>query len=120
MKLFSKKLLTVLLSVILVFGVFSASFITQSRTGYFAIPDHLGDGKPYPGDINFDSSVDAIDALLVLQYTVGYPNSNIDSLRADVNGDGQINATDALRILQYAIGLVDVFEAYPAMQSMPC
>lgn len=59
------------------------------------------------GDVNSDSSVDIVDALLVAQYYVGLNPSPFDSNQADANCDGGIDIVDALLIAQYYVGLVD-------------
>lgn len=58
------------------------------------------------GDVTGDNKVNSIDALAVLQYSVGL-NKNIDKKTADVSGDGRVNSTDALIILQISVGLYD-------------
>ena len=56
-----------------------------------------------PGDANEDGKVDIIDALLTLQYSVGWDvEINVDN--ANVNGDDAVNIMDALLILQYSVG----------------
>jgi len=66
------------------------------------------------GDVNCDTTVDAVDALFVLQYVVGMrqgsdqcpPPAGTLYLRAgNVNCDGQVDAVDALFILQYVVGI---------------
>jgi len=66
------------------------------------------------GDVNCDSTVDAVDALFVLQYVVGLRQSSDQCppppgtlyLRAgNVNCDGTVDAVDALFILQYVVGI---------------
>ncbi|MBN2535670.1 MAG: dockerin type I repeat-containing protein [Spirochaetales bacterium] len=58
------------------------------------------------GDVNGDSLVDIVDALLVAQYYVGLDPSNFNPDAADVTGDGTIDIVDALRIAQCYVGLV--------------
>lgn len=60
----------------------------------------------YLGDADNNGTVDAGDALIVLQYSVG-KTKTIDRKTADVNRDGDINSSDALLILQTAVGMVD-------------
>ena len=57
------------------------------------------------GDVNGDGSVNAVDALWVLQYAVG-KRALSDAARAaaDVRQSGQINAVIALDLLKYAVG----------------
>lgn len=62
------------------------------------------------GDVNNDGDVDAADALMVLQASVGLRalTANEKGI-ADVNGDGYVDAADAILILRYDAGLIDVF-----------
>jgi len=66
------------------------------------------------GDVNCDSTVDAVDALFVLQYVVGLrqssdqcppPPGTLYLRAANVNCDGTVDAVDALFILQYVVGI---------------
>ena len=73
----------------------------------------------YPGDVNYDNRISAIDALIILQSAVGkYDLSDFDFVatdgngepmfrggddtlkRADCNGNGRIDVDDALLTLQ--------------------
>ncbi len=57
------------------------------------------------GDINMDDSVNAVDALLVLQAAVGKATlTDKQTAMADLNGDTKIDAVDALAILKIAVG----------------
>lgn len=69
------------------------------------------------GDIDYNGLVQAYDAALTLQYTVGYdpipgdprPWENNRIIAADVDGNGDIQSYDAALILQYSIGLIEEF-----------
>lgn len=69
------------------------------------------------GDIDDNSSIDAMDASLILQYFVGIDPSPSAPLpwefwlmdRADVDGNGYIEPYDSALILRYSIGLIDHF-----------
>lgn len=61
------------------------------------------------GDVNHDGLVNAKDATLVLQYSVGTNEGFFCEAKADVNGDGSINAKDATLILQHSVGTITVF-----------
>lgn len=61
------------------------------------------------GDVNHDGFVNAKDATLVLQYSVGTNEGFFCELKADVNGDGFINAKDATLILQHSVGTITKF-----------
>lgn len=59
------------------------------------------------GDVNCDGTVDAIDALLMLQLNASLLSSLGCEQNADVNGDGEIDAIDAAIVLQYVAGLIN-------------
>jgi len=63
------------------------------------------------GDVNNNTSIDIIDALLVAQYYVGLDPSGFLSYVADVDGNSSINIIDALLIAQYYVGLITKFPA---------
>lgn len=68
--------------------------------------------KAYP-DLNGNKAVNSADALLVLNYAVGYTKvltTEEQLINADTNGDGRINSADALNILKIAVGQI-VIEA---------
>ena len=71
-------------------GVTGTKNVTVSETGAGVI-----------GDINGDGSVTSVDALMVLQMTVG---NLAETTPADVNGDGSVTSVDALMILQAVVG----------------
>ena len=57
------------------------------------------------GDINGDTLINSLDALLVLQHTVKKITlTETQQKLADVNGDNLVNSNDAIRILEYAVG----------------
>lgn len=59
------------------------------------------------GDLNFDYKINSLDALMVLQYTVGSITlDNAQKTVADVSKDSKINSMDALMILQYSVGIL--------------
>ena len=85
---------------------------------------YLGEGDPVPtlsppeptiepieglGDVNFDNSINIIDALLVAQFYVGIITPDFNRLRADVNCDGTISIIDALLIAQYYVSIIVEF-----------
>lgn len=62
------------------------------------------------GQMNSDSSVDYIDALLTLRAAVKLITiSGYETAAADVNRDGTVNYLDAILILRYAVKLIDSF-----------
>jgi len=56
-----------------------------------------------PGDADDNGFVDILDALLTLQYSVGW-NVGINLSNANVDGNGSVDIMDALLILQYSVG----------------
>ncbi|MBN2441207.1 MAG: discoidin domain-containing protein [Spirochaetales bacterium] len=59
-----------------------------------------------PGDVNNDSTIDIVDALLIAQFYVGLNPASFDQSKADVNCDSGIDIVDALLIAQYYVGLI--------------
>ncbi len=56
------------------------------------------------GDVNGDQTLNALDALLILQFAVNKVNlSALQQTAADITQDGAINAVDALTVLQRAV-----------------
>lgn len=56
------------------------------------------------GDVNLDGSVNSLDALLVLQVSVGKcPNLDLVKQTTDINGNQTTEAADALEILRYIV-----------------
>ena len=72
-----------------------------------------GTKPPYTlGDVNNDGSIDAADALLVLQHAVGQEGRILTGTyfsAADINKDSVVDAVDALLILKRAAGLTTDF-----------
>lgn len=59
------------------------------------------------GDVNTDSEVDIVDALLIAQYYVGLnPPQFLDEQAGDVNCDRVNDIVDALLIAQYYVGVI--------------
>lgn len=57
------------------------------------------------GDVNFDHSIDAKDALAILRYAVKKIEfTQLQILAADWEQDHKIDATDALNLLKFAVG----------------
>ena len=64
------------------------------------------------GDVNGDSTVNASDALAVLNYYVGKLELSSEAFfRADVNADKSVNSIDALEILRYTVCLLYTSDA---------
>jgi hypothetical protein len=82
--------------------------------------------KPHLGDVDYNGEIQAFDAAISLQYSVGLdPISGIDArpwsewriTSADVDGNKAIEANDASLILRYVVGLITAFPAQTASKS---
>jgi hypothetical protein len=73
------------------------------------------------GDVNNDSMITIIDALLTAQYYVDLDPAHFSLSHADVNCSGNINIIDALLMAQYYVGLTGEFncEATPPPTPLP-
>ena len=72
------------------------------------------EGNDYQlGDVNHDGKINAKDATLILQKSVGVlkPTAKFCEECAEVSGDGKLNAKDSTLILQFSVGLRDSFPA---------
>ena len=58
------------------------------------------------GDVNGDSKINIIDALMIAQFSVGLNPTGFNYSRADVTCDGNVNIIDALKIAQFTVGSV--------------
>ncbi|MBN2736540.1 MAG: carbohydrate-binding protein [Spirochaetales bacterium] len=59
------------------------------------------------GDVNGDSEITIVDALLVAQYYVNMNPQNFNVDVGDMNGDNVVNIVDALLMAQVYIGLIE-------------
>ncbi len=64
----------------------------------------------YMGDVNNDGTVNPMDALTILRYTVGMEGVELDLKKADVNNDGSVNSSDALKVLRMCVDLEELIE----------
>ena len=98
----SNKILSVLLTLSIVFGTFAG--LTAAT---LAVDNVVG-------DTNSDSVVNSFDALMVIRYCTGEISlSAAEKKAADVDGDNKITATDALYILHYSVGKIHSFPSAP-------
>lgn len=88
MKRFIKAGLSIMTATAIAASVSAAAFVTS-----------------YMGDVNNDGSVNSVDALSILKYSVGLDGVEIDTSKADLNGDGSINSIDALKVLNISVGI---------------
>ncbi len=90
-----------LVSLFLVFAI-----IFSSQGLFFSAFATDANSSTYLGDVNFDNSVSAIDARMILQYTAGLTELSEQALYyADCNEDGAVTAVDARMVLQVTAGL---------------
>lgn len=88
-----KKLISLLLSVIVVFSL----AVNASAAGLM-------------GDVNSDGEINSADALAILIYSVGESSDNFNEAVADLNEDGFINSSDALFVLEISVGIREIPE----------
>lgn len=81
-----KKFLSVILALVICVSVTPFAFAASVR-----------------GDADLNGSVNSIDALLILRYSVGLEDEVFNEYTYDVNGDYSINSVDALRVLMIAV-----------------
>lgn len=58
------------------------------------------------GDANGDGSVDIADAVCIVNYVVGKPNTLFNEAAADANDDGDIDIADAVHIVNLVVGKI--------------
>ena len=94
MKNISKRILALLMSLIIASGLVMTA----------------GASEVVYGDLNNDTKINSIDALIILRHSVQIeliPDERIGL--ADVNGDGKVNSIDALEILMLYVGKLPYF-----------
>ncbi len=92
-----KKILSILLAAVMLFGVFAVSASAEDAIIY--------------GDLDGDKKVNSNDALLILQYAVALKTFTAkEKLLADVDMSGAVNSGDALCILDYATEQITKFQ----------
>ena len=58
------------------------------------------------GDVNGDGDVDIADAVCIVNYVVGKPNTTFIEAAADANGDSEVDIADAVHIVNYVVGKI--------------
>lgn len=62
------------------------------------------------GDADGSGSIDSIDAMLALRFSVGLiSDDQANTAVLDVNGDGSVDSIDAMLILRHSVNLIDKF-----------
>ena len=59
------------------------------------------------GDANGNGGIDIGDAVCIINYVVGKPNTTFNAEAADLNGNGQIDIGDAVMIVNIVVGKTD-------------
>lgn len=59
------------------------------------------------GDVNGDRDIDIADAVCIVNYVVGKPNTTFIEAAADANGDGDIDIADAVHIVNLVVGKIN-------------
>lgn len=71
------------------------------------------------GDVNEDGEINVLDAILVMDYTIGLQNLTGDQLEAaDVNRDGRVNVQDATMIMQYVLRIGDADKVITSVEDV--
>ena len=51
------------------------------------------------GDVNFDNSLDVTDVITMVNFVLGQPRTEEESLTADMNQDGVLNILDVIQLV---------------------
>jgi hypothetical protein len=86
-------------------GVWIYDTSTQSY-GPADIIDNCAAMIQQKGDVNGDRDIDIADAVCIVNYVVGKPNTTFIAAAADANGDGDIDIADAVHIVNYVVGKI--------------
>lgn len=78
-------------------------FISLFLVIVIALVCSMGASARLVGDVNSDSRVNSMDALLILRHSVGF-DDGFNTKYMDINGDGRINSIDALTVLMISVG----------------
>ena len=100
-----KKILAALLTVVMIFSIaVSPSFAEDAPAGEYGV------NYVKYGDVDYNQTIAAVDALLVLQNVVGKIQfDEHQTAVADTDRSQRADAADALAILQYVVGKITVF-----------
>lgn len=95
----------------------TGGWVSRNQSTY-SPPDYVmqTDHRVY-GDLDGNNTINAADALRILQYSVKLITLGHKQLAcSDVDNSGQINASDALNVLQYSVGLIQQFSVTEGYQ----
>lgn len=96
----AKSLISIIVSIAIVFGIFSCCSVYSSAVGNII------------GDANSDGAINSFDALMIIRAATGAEKLSADeTLAADVDGNGEVNSTDALLVLHFSVGKINTFPA---------
>ena len=56
------------------------------------------------GDVNGDGNINIADAVCIVNYVVGKPNTAFNEAASDVNDDGKVTLADAVEVIKICIG----------------
>lgn len=89
---------------------YAACYVLQHGGGmsyYYTTKVDGGQAETFPGDVDLDGDVDAVDAAVLLRSIVGMETLNAQQLlNADVNADGTVSSSDAAGILRIIVGIL--------------
>ena len=89
------------------FGTSSSESSAASIRLFVKTEVESGDPSYLIGDVNFNGTVDASDAILIMRYTLNLITlSDLQLLAGDVNGNGTVDASDAIVIMRKVLGLI--------------
>ena len=60
-------------------------------------------GSGQKGALNGDGKVNSRDVIVIMKYTTGWTDVNIDSDAADFNGDGRLNSRDIIALMKFIL-----------------
>ncbi|MBR4282180.1 MAG: hypothetical protein IKT35_00535, partial [Clostridia bacterium] len=102
-----KKTLSIMLTLVIMAGLFSTPVVVKADT---TPSGTYGTDYVSYGDVDYNKSVNATDALTVLQNTVGKVSFDAKKKNVgDVTLDTEITVSDALKVLQYSVSRITSF-----------
>jgi len=71
--------------------------------GYIGEPEQEFEVELY-GDVNFDNSLDITDVITMVNFVLGEPRTEEETLTADMNQDGVLNILDVIQLVGQILG----------------